>query len=140
MARSNLGKVNLETCWPAVYHVGRPTRSQGPLAVPAMPFSRMTAYQSTLLLPPPPPPPLPLVHMFLAAIQWFSNATGAMVSGGHWVAMDTPRWVGTPFGGPSITRHQPLRSSVDEFNPFTPKNDKFQISPAAPPEILRHTV
>ena len=26
------------------------------------------------------------------------------------------------------------------FNPFTPKSDQCQISPAAPPEILHHTV
>ena len=116
VAKRNLGKVNLETCWPAVYHGGRPTGSQGPLAahvlaVPALPFSRMIADQSQLLLP----PPLPVVSMFLAALHWFFSMTGAwcwVVTGSPWIP---PRWVGTAFGGPSITRHPSPRSSVDEF-------------------------
>ena len=60
-------------------------------------------------------PPLPLVSMFLAALHWLSIVTGAwcwVVTGSPWIP---PRWVGTPFGGPSITRHLPPRSSVDEF-------------------------
>ena len=32
------------------------------------------------------------------------------------------------------------RSRKRPFNPFTPKNDQFQISPAASPEISHHTV
>ena len=35
-------------------------------------------------------------------------------------------------------QHPPLWGST--FNPFTPKSDQFQISPAAPPVILYHTV
>ena len=55
VAKCNLGQVKLETCWPAVYHVGCPTRSQGSLvahvlAVPALPFSRMIAHQSRLII------------------------------------------------------------------------------------------
>ena len=34
----------------------------------------------------------------------------------------------------------PFRNSTNGFNPFTPKSDQFQISPAASPEILHHTV
>ena len=30
--------------------------------------------------------------------------------------------------------------ALASFNPSTPKSDQFQISPAAPPEILYHTV
>ena len=35
-----------------------------------------------------------------------------------------------PFGNPALPT----------INPFTPQNDQFQISPAASPEILHHTV
>ena len=90
MAKCNLGKVKLETCWPAVYHVGCPTRSQGPLvahvlAVPALPFSRMIAHQSQLLLP----PPSPLGKYVPCCSPLVVQCDRCLVLGGHRVAMDT---------------------------------------------------
>ena len=91
----DLGKVNLETCWPAVYLVGRPTCSQGLLVThvltgPALLHSPIVADQSQASWPLCSPLPSPLVSMFLASLHWFSSGTGAVVLGGHRVAMDTP--------------------------------------------------
>ena len=36
------------------------------------------------------------------------------------------------------TEHIPKKNTC-KINTFTPKSDKFQISPAASPEILHHT-
>ena len=90
VAKCNLGKVKLETCWPAVYHVGCPTRSQGPLvahvlAVPALSFSRMIAHQSLLLLL----PPSPLGKYVPCCSPLVVQCDRYLVLGGHRVAMDT---------------------------------------------------
>ena len=90
VAKFNLGKVKLETCWPAVYHVGCPTRSQGPLvahvlAVPALLFSWMIAHQSQLLLP----PPSPLGKYVPCCSPLVVQCDRCLVLGGHRVAMDT---------------------------------------------------
>ena len=90
----NLGKVNLETCWPAVYLVGHPTCPQGTLASyvltgPALLHLPIIADQSQASWPLCSPPPSPSVSMFLASLHWFSSVTGAVVLGGHRVAMDT---------------------------------------------------
>ena len=69
VAKCNLGKVNLETCWPAVYHVGCPTRSRGSLR------------------------PRASSACFVVLTDDYTSIP--------------PRWVGTPFGGPSITSHLP---------------------------------
>ena len=65
----NLGKVNLETCWPAVYLVGRPTCPQGllvahVLAGPALLHSPVVADQSQAIWPlcSPPPSPSKKIH------------------------------------------------------------------------------
>ena len=113
-----LGKVNLETCWPAVYLMGRPTCPQGllvthVLAGPALLHSPNIADQSQaswpLCSPPFPPTPSPSVSMFLASLHWFCSVTGAVVLGGHRVATATAS-VGhyLAFGGPSIITHLPI--------------------------------
>ena len=42
----------------------------------------------------------------------------------------------------TLTISLPISKSMfsQPFNPFTPKSDQFQISPAASPEIVHHTV
>ena len=90
----NLGKLNLQTRWPAVYLVGRPTCLQGlpvthVLAGPALLQSPIVTDQSQASWPLCSPPPSPSVSMFLASLHWFSSVTGAVVFGGHRVAMDT---------------------------------------------------
>ena len=79
----NLGKVNLEACWPVVYLVGRPTCPQDlvthVLTGPALLHSPIVADQSQASWPLSSPPPSPLVSMFLASLHWFSSVMGAMV-------------------------------------------------------------
>ena len=41
---------------------------------------------------------------------------------------------------PSPSLLSPKRCDPTTFNPFTPKSDQYQISPAISPEILHHTV
>ena len=94
-----LGKVNLETCWPVVYLVGRLTCLQGLLVThvltgPALLHSPIIADQSQaswLLWSPPLSP---------SQVQW----CWAAVTGSPWIP---PQWVTTAFGGPSITTHLP---------------------------------
>ena len=90
----NIGKVNLETCWPAVYLVGRPTCWQCLLVThvltgPALLHSPIVADQSHASWPLCSPPPSPTLSMFFASLHWFSSVTGAVVLGGHRVALDT---------------------------------------------------
>ena len=86
---ANLGKVHLETCWLAVYLVGRSTHSQGLL----IPVTHMFAgpallhflivedqLQASLL-----PSPLSLGKYVPCCLYWFSSVTSAVVLG----AMDT---------------------------------------------------
>ena len=129
VAKCNLGKVKLEMCWPAVYHVGCPTRSQGPLvahvlavlavlAVPALSFSRMIAHQSLLLLP----PPSPLGKYGPCCSPLVVQCDRCLVLGGHRVAMDTATlgWysIWWPFHhqAPTPHAHQSMSLIQDEAN------------------------
>ena len=123
----HLGKVHLETCWPAVYLVGRPTCPQGllvahVLAGPALLHSPIVADQSQTSFNYrfTPTPPSPSVSMFLASLNWIFPVWRVpwcwAVTGSPWIPH---RWVTAAFGGPSITTHlpppPPPGSSVDEF-------------------------
>ena len=90
----NLGKVNLETCWPAVYSVGCPTCPQGLLVThvltgPDLLHSQIVTDQSQASWPLCSPSPCPSVRMFLASLHWFSSVMGAVVLSGRRVTKDT---------------------------------------------------
>ena len=103
----NLGKINLETCWPAVYLVGRPTCPQGLLVThgltgPALLHSPIVADQSLASWPLCSPPPSKYVPCFSPLVFQCDGCRGVGRSQGrhgyrlggsllHLVALPSPR-------------------------------------------------